>query len=661
MKKIVALINLLLFFLSSFAQRTEYKFGLLDREHLDMKVYSPDSSANSFVISEYGYSFISEGEGQGLIFEYYVKIKILNDKGINEANISIPLRKQDSNYFEKIYDIRAVSHTLDENNTYRKTELDRKNIYTEKKNNYLDVVKFAIPNVKVGTIIEYCYKVDSPFIYNFKKWNFQSTIPKKESVYWAKIPGNYNYNISLKGFYKLSDSKSELVKDCFKVGGGVADCGLYKYEMKNIPAFIEEEYMTSGENYLSSVNFELIEIKYFNGTTKKFTKTWQDIYNELKSNDDFGLQIKRNSDLFKNELKPIIETETDKEIVARKVYDIVKNWYKWNNYYGKYADLGLKKAYESRIGNIGDINLALIGALQYAKVDTEPVLVSTRDNGLPTRLFPVMSDFNYVIAKVNVNDKSYLLDASDKELDFGMLPYRCLNDQARAIGKDSCYWVSLKPTEKFKKWEYMNLELDSTGLIKGQVVKRYYGYDALSKRKLIKTYASENKYIDELRQKTPGIKILDFKISNLDSLAAPLVEELNIEIDAFDNLHGDKLSINPFFMGHMKENPFKLDERIYPVDFGAKTESNTVLNLKIPSNFKLDYASPAVALQLPKGSGHYICQVEMRNDNIISMYEKVVIDKPIYFSDEYQYLKELYNKIVQVNKTELIISKTAAK
>src|SRR5690606_15608226 len=127
--------------------------------------------------------------------------------------------------------IKAVSHNL-KNDDYQITELDHKKIYREDFNSYYDVIKFAIPNVKAGSVIEYTYKVASPFIFNFKKWESQSAIPKQKCVYWARIPGNYTYNISLKGFYKLSDNKAELIKECFRIGGGIADCSLIKYEMK---------------------------------------------------------------------------------------------------------------------------------------------------------------------------------------------------------------------------------------------------------------------------------------------------------------------------------------------------------------------------------------------------------------------------------------------
>ncbi len=656
MAKLYFLIFLILTGLNSFAQDGNFKFGILDREHIATQNYEKDSTANAYVINEFGYAFISSADNTPLIFEYHVKIKVLNEKGLDQANISIPLRKNSNNSFESIRDIKTVTFNLD-GGVPQTTELDPKKIYKENLNSYYDVVKFALPNVKPGSIIEYTYTIESPYIFNFRKWEFQSSIPKIKSEFWAKIPANYNYNLALKGYHKLSIQDAKLEKDCFRIGSSVADCSLMKYGMANVPAFIEEEYMTATDNYLASLNFELIEIKYFNGSVNKITKTWADIYKELKTDTDFGLQIKRHSELFKNQIESVLVKETDKKAVATKVFQLVKDRYQWNNYYGKYAELGLKKAYDSRTGNIGDINLALIGALQFAKIETEPVLVSTRNNGFPTKIFPVLSDFNYVIAKVNIDGESYLLDASDKDLPFGLLPYHCLNSEGRAIGKDSCYWVDLVPKEKFKKTDFINLKIDAEGDLVGSVLKKYTGYEALKMRRTIKKFASESEYVEDLDAKLAKIKIINFKISNLDSLDAPLIEEFNIKVSGFDNISAENLIINPFILNQLRENPFKLSERLYPVNFGAPIEQTTIFVLEIPENFKLKYAPQAVALALPEKGGKYIYQVSETNNNSITITEIIHINKTEFENYQYPYLKELYNKIVQANKSDLIITK----
>src|SRR5205085_10865348 len=110
---------------------------------------------------------------------------------------------------------------------------------------------------------------------------------------------------------------------------------------------------------------------------------------------------------------------------AKRVYEFVKQKFEWNGVYGLYSEYGLRKALDLGKGNVGDINLTLIASLVAADLNAEPVILSTRANGFPVELHPVLSDFNYVIARLTIDNKTYLLDATDDFLPFGLIPARC--------------------------------------------------------------------------------------------------------------------------------------------------------------------------------------------------------------------------------------------
>ena len=78
-------------------------------------------------------------------------------------------------------------------------------------------------------------------------------------------------------------------------------------------------------------------------------------------------------------------------------------------------------------------------------------MLSTRDHGFVNDLYPAINDFNYVVAKANIGDKSYMLDASDPLLPFGVLPLTCLNDKGRVFSLDKpSYWMDLNLPQKEK-------------------------------------------------------------------------------------------------------------------------------------------------------------------------------------------------------------------
>jgi hypothetical protein len=633
------------------AQDQGFPFGAVTHRELDMTVYAKDTSASALVLSEYGETHIDNGGEHNLILDYHVKIKVLKKTGISYADVEIPMFKQDGRA-ESVRNVKASAFNK-EDGMIKETKLLDKNIFTVNTSKYHDEKKFAIPNVREGTVIEFFYRLESPFIFNWRTWNFQSDIPKVKSEYVTLIPGNYVYNISLRGFLALSRNDNELVKECFSVGGGNADCVKSFYTMKDIPAFVVEDYMTARSNFLSSVNFELSEVRYFDGRVDKKTKEWKDAEQELRQNKEFGVQIRRGKDIVGDHIELLLAGESDPLMKAKKIYGFIKGWYQWNGVFSKYSDLGIKKAFDEKKGNVGDINLSLIAALRYAGLDVEPVILSTRENGTPVELYPVISDFNYVIAKVNIGDKSYLVDATDDFHPFGLLPERCLNGKGRVLGDEKSYWVDLKPMERSKQISVYGLKLDTAGIIRGTIQVSYIGYGAVRQRRKINEYGSEQEYIADFDKNTDALEVVDFKVENVDDIDKPLVEKMNIEIH-----HSAETNFlfNPIIMGRWDENPFRSKERLYPVDFGIPIEYVTVVNLEYPANYEVLNSPEKIGLSLPNSGGRYIYELQ-HAENKLSLNNALIINKTLFPSQEYHHLKELFARMIQAQNGDLIFRK----
>jgi hypothetical protein len=634
------------------AQSNAFPFGQVTYRDLDMKTYAKDTAAIAVVLREEGEAHIEDAEPNFLVYHYHVKIKILKKAGQALADFEIPLRKSDGVNKEAMRSVTASSFNL-ENGSMKETKLNSKDQFTENTNKYYDSRKFAVPNVRVGSVIEVEYTLESPFKFNFRSWEFQSEIPKISSLYTVKIPANYKYNISLRGYLKLADNKSRIERDCYRPRGYSAECMVMDFLMKDVPAFKEEEYMTARSNFLSAVNFELSEYHYFDGRKDKITKEWKDVEDEMKKQSDFGVQLRRGEDIVDREVKQIIAGETDELVKARKIYDFIKGWYRWNNVYGIWSDLGIKKAYDTKNGNVGDINLSLVAALKYAGLNADPIILSTRRNGLVNELFPVITDFNYVAAYLTIKDKVYLLDATDPFLSFGLLPERCLNGKGRVLGEKQSFWYDLKPSEKDRKVSIFNLKLSKEGRLTGTVQITHFGYSALDERKSLASEGDEKKY---LSNEYPGISLTQPHIDNLDDLKKPLTVKFETETELFDQASEDNFLFNPFFMDQWKGNPFKSPERSYPVDFGAPLEETMVVILEYPEEYELTEIPAKVGLVLPDAGGRYMYNVQ-NVGHTLTMNSSFTINKTVFTSLEYHFLRELYDRVVAVQMTDLVFKK----
>jgi Domain of Unknown Function with PDB structure (DUF3857)/Transglutaminase-like superfamily len=632
-----------------FAQENGFPYGQISFDQLAAKGYLRDSSANAVILREFGEAYVSSESEKGLIFEHHYLIKILKTEGLDEANITIPLRKVDAKN-QRILSIKASSYNI-ENGKIQETQANTKNIFTEHTNKYQDVKKLTIPNVRVGTIIEVQYVLDDPFFYyNFHTWEFQSHLPKVSSEYWATIPGTFIYNITWRGFLKFSKNEQSLIKDCYTPGSQKAECGRYKFAMENIPAFKEEGYMTAKSNFIAAVYFELSELRYFNGRVDKITKDWKDTDIEIRTQPTMGVQLKKGKDILQK-IEPELKGVTDSLEKAKKIYTFIQDWFDWDGYYSSFSEDGIKKAFEEKTGSTGDINLSMIAAMRSAGLDVETAMLSTRNNGVPTELHPVITDFNYVVAKVNIGDKSYLLDATDSYLPFGMLPQHCLNGKARVFPeKKPSYWYDIVPTEKRKEVAIINLTLDATGSLKGTLEYAYYGYEAYEKRGEQASYNNDEEYLAELKKKMKLVTVNSFEMSGLDIYDPKVVHKFDVEIEALDQL-GDGFTLNPFFMERMERNPFKLSERLYPVNFGAPQEYTVILNLTYPESFLLVEKPEKTALTIPGGGGKFLFDI-LDNGSKATMTYSLSLNRAVYSSVEYKYLKELFNRVIQVQNSD---------
>jgi hypothetical protein len=640
-----------------FVDDQPYTFGSTTYKELEIKTYEPDTSAAALILQEFGHSTIESSNNNNLLYTYYVKIKILKTSGLDKADISIMLRKSDSRE-ELLRNVKASSFT-EENGPMVETKLSQKNVFSEPYDKYWNVKKFAIPNVRVGSIIEYEYQVETPFFYsNFKPWDFQSEVPKISSEYWATIPANYQYNMALIGLLKLSKQESEILEDYFQPGSHKADAVRYKWAMKNVPAFVEEEYMTARRNFLSAISFELMEVQYFNGRRDKVTKDWKDAEQELRQSEYFGLQIKRGKDIVDDHVANAISGEIDPLEKTKKIYEFIRGWYRWNEYYGKYSDLGIRKAFEKKEGNVGDINLSLIAALKYGGLEVEPVILATRDKGLPKELFPVLTDFNYVVAKVNVAGKFYLLDATDDFVPFGVLPERCLNGKGRVLGEKESSWLGINAIERGRRIHQISLTLEEDGRLHGEINTTYSGYSAANARRKIYSFTTPELYIKDRSNQLTSLDISNFSYENLESFSRPLVEKMEVEVEQLD-LTQSVLTFNPMILERWQNNPFKSTDRLFPVDFIFPFEEIVIMSLSLPVSFEIVDPPSKMAIALPNGGGRFVYDVQLQG-NKIQFTSSLLIGKSIYLSNEYLTLKEFFARLVSKQGNDLVIRKRAA-
>ncbi|MFD1768174.1 DUF3857 domain-containing protein [Sphingobacterium suaedae] len=636
----------------------EHPIPSLKYDDLTKSYQQIDSNASAVVVDEWGKTELEVVEADHalrVVHTYAVRIKILKKEGVDYANFQIPLYAF-GNTFETIADIKGKTYNL-RNTGISESEMNKQSIFLEKTSPFLHLAKFTLPQVEEGSIIDVQYRIFSPDVLNFRTWQFQTDIPKIHSAYTAIMPATYQYRVVLRGPYKLTDTKTEVLRSHFLLNGVRNDCSKITYVMDSVPAFLEEEHMLASKNYKSAVYFELEQYYLTNGSKVRVTKEWRDVDRELLTEKSFGGQLKK-EDLFQNLLPTWIATASTDLEKAMAIYDHLKRTIRWNQVYGKYAQFGIKESLEQHKGNIGDINLALITALNAASLPAYPVLVSTRENGIPNNLHPVISDFNYVIASVTIDGKSYFLDASEAATPFGELPLRCINEQGRIIySKKSSEWIPLKNEQpSLVSFTFLG-QLDTAYNLTGKLTISYKGLDALKKRNEIASFNSQEEYFERMQEKIPNIGVKKSSLQNLDSLKDFLYEQLEIEMPMDEYVQNGILHINPIFINRTLKNPFNLNERFYPVDLGAQRHVTHNVNIRVPEGFIIHSSPKNSAMKLPEDAARFMYQSSIDKDRFV-LRQVVSLNKAIYSVDEYFHLKEFFSRVIQQQQQELVITGT---
>jgi hypothetical protein len=234
----------------------DFAFGNITQEEIGMASYAKDPSAHAVVLNERGDARITmtNNDEVRLIYKYHVKIKIFDSEAFKKGTVEVPLYIGKERW-EEIDDIEGITVSPDASIGVKREELQQSQIFKVDVNQTHKLLKFAMPGLKNGCVIEYRYTITTPYFEDFHDWQFQSDIPKIKSEFEAHIPGFWQYNAIKRGDLELTKNVSELERECFETHGAKSDCAHFVYGMTNIPAFVEEDYMTAPRNFISAIYF----------------------------------------------------------------------------------------------------------------------------------------------------------------------------------------------------------------------------------------------------------------------------------------------------------------------------------------------------------------------------------------------------------------------
>jgi hypothetical protein len=612
------------------AQRSKIKYGEVSVEELKMKVCDKDSTASAVVLFDYGELNLGD-------FKYYrhTKIKILKKEGYDYANTSLPIFGG-----EDISSLKAATYNL-ENGKIIATPLEQEGKFKEEFVEGIDIVKWAMPSVKEGSVIECKYEISRAGI---RDWEFQRTIPTIHSEFKLQEGSGIRLQVFMQGYLSTQQVEDN------------------HWLIKDAPAFDQEPFISSYQNYISRVNLEIAsyDVNHYDPWNRSFSNFFIRFMTEWSD-----LSKQYNKEFFKNELVSeagFLRSFTDELIrnckhpdeKVRAIHSFVQSAMQWNERNTTLVrQRGLKKVFEEKTGTSGEINWIMLSMMRHAGLPADPVLISTRDNGFPRLEVPNKTKFNRVIVMTDYNGEKKMIDATDKSLAIDFLPETCLNGVgywAKPVGFE---WVELKNKNKIRSIYNIEAEVTTEGELRGKVRASKNGCAASDTRKKIK--ADQKKYFSELF-KGVDFEVSQTKIENLDSPASPFTEAHHFILKDYAQTSNDAIYFKPIFITNLSENPFRLETRVYPVDFGYPYEIVFTGKFSIPDGYKAEELPKPKMIILPENAGKFVYNVSLQNETI-TVINQFVLSKPTFVQSEYPQLREFYNIIVAKQAEQIVLKK----
>ena len=638
------------------------QYGKITMDEMKMTTCDIDSSASAVVLMKDGFTKVLYKDLTGQFvheYTYRAKIKILKEDGLEYCENSIFYyvgRQIDSR--EELRGLSGTTYNL-ENGKITRTKLTKEFIVEEEHDGENKRTKFTMPGAKIGSVIEFKYTITSPFNYSIRDFDFQSYIPVQYVKYEIIIPEYFMYSTPIQGYERIN-TKSEptnvrismRLRDEYNRPFTYDDncSGVKQIHIgENLPAMKLEPFMWSRGDYISRLSFELRSFQFKYSMVKQYSTTWADVDKRLFELGSFGGSLKKTG-IFKNDPKPA----TLDLAAASKIIMELRSKVKWNEK-TSIAASNLDKVMKEGLGDSGDLNFLGINALNAAGFEAFPIILSTRSNGRIPLTHPSITAFNYTILGVVIDNKLYTIDVADKYSIWNVLPDKTMVTKARIMQKDRTSWVDLSSSSKGIEYIMSTYKFDEDGQLVGDINTTYRGKSAYEFRKVYyQKHKDEADYIDNL-SKAVGMPIENFKTDNLNSASGQVKRSFTIKPD--NRLGDDLLYIDPMAIKHISENPFKSEERKFPVQFDYLQDYIQAINIIIPEGYVVEELPESISYMLDEeGNIKFIYQVSA-NEHSVSIQYRYDLKNLLILPEKYQDIKEFYAKIIEKCSEVIVLKK----
>lgn len=615
------------------------KYGKISKDEFAIKECPYEKDASAVVLSkkctvDLSYNVIT--------YSYHVRVKIVKEEGYDQANIKLSYYRKDN--LESISGVKGQTINLNDQGKSVVSELSKNSIFNVDVNENYGEVRFTMPNVKEGSIIEYKYTTLSHFYSYLDTWYFQDEIPTLYSSLEVNMPDFFRYNLVMFGS-KLKTKYSSLQTN--------------NWVMTNLPSIKEEAYVNNYHDHVEQIRFQLAGYytrdKYSLDQAPIFVNSMT-TYEELAKEYIEKIQFLRRKAFAKKQLEAILDGNENNWEKIEKIYDFVRTSVKWNGKYRIYPKKSAPEILEQKEGTNSEINFLLVLLMREAGLECNPALARSNFRGLIQKDYPLLSQFDQVLACVELYGKQHFLNATSLYRPYGLLAEKDLNYFAFVLKKEKPYWAKIVAYDKnrqnlFITYNYSDLARPICTFQFSEI-----GYLAAKSRKELVESGYENWMSELINLEMLDFQVDSLKFNNKDKVNLPLQLECSLNLVSGLSEDGDYTYIGLFGNKDLK-NPFLKESRQYRIDYNYPRSKTHVIKFILPDGYQFEDYPKSRKIILPNDSGNFKLVSQLSGKELV-VRTSFCINLASFTKEYYEDLRDFYSQMIKTMGSQVVIKKS---
>lgn len=539
----------------------------------------------------------------------YVRIKILTEEGRKYANVEIPYSKA----VTAISGVKARTIHADGQIINFDGKIFENTIVKSKTMKYL-AKTFTLPDVQVGSIIEYQYRYDFEDYWLFhSSWMISEGLFTKKAVFSLRPYERYEVQWSWPAGLPAGTTQPVDGPD-----------HVIRMTSVDVPAFQVEDHMPpEGElkfrvNFVYSPDgFESDADKFWRKYGKKQYDQSEKFMDRRKAMEQAVAQIVAPPDSEETKLKKIYaRCQQVKNRDFERKDELAKEEKSKTNE-------NVEDVWKSGEGYSRDVNLLFLALARAASVEGYYVRLSERSEYFFNQKRMNSSELDADAVLVKLAGKDLYLDPATKFAPFGLLPWTETGVAGLRLDKQGGTWVQTTVPEasEGKTVREGDLKLSDDGALEGQVTVTHNGLRALQMR-VSERFNDDTQRKENLEDDLKNIIPVTAEVTltnrpDWNSSSETLVTEYHVKIPGWASSAGKRVLLPLGLFSGAQKHTFEHSQRTHAIYFPYLFETQDLAKIALPAGWKVDSLPKEVHIDA-KAADYRIVAEEKENALLVT-------------------------------------------